>query len=61
MKNRPKNDYAIFFRLPTAPVEEMDGVAFHRQITRTQLIPIAIKGALTHYGRMGHEIGHQMH
>ena len=42
MSKRPKNDHAIFFRLPTALVEQIDAVAYDCQITRTQLIRQAI-------------------
>jgi hypothetical protein len=46
MTKRPKNDHAIFFRLPTALVEQIDAVAYDCQITRTQFIRQAIVGAL---------------
>lgn len=42
MTKKPKNDYAIFFRLPTAVVEQIDATAFDLHTTRTQFIRLAI-------------------
>jgi hypothetical protein len=46
MGKRPKNDHAIFFRLPSAVVEQIDSVAFDLGCTRTQFIRQAILRAL---------------
>jgi predicted transcriptional regulator len=52
MSKRPKNDQAIFFRLPTALVEQIDSVAYDCQITRTQFIRQAIFRALADHGKI---------
>ena len=46
MKNRPKNDHAIFFRLPTALVDRIDEVAYDLHTSRTEFIRQAIFRAL---------------
>jgi len=46
MKNRAKNDHAIFFRLPTALVERMNEAAYDLRTTRTEFIRQAIFRAL---------------
>jgi predicted transcriptional regulator len=49
MKNRPKNDHAIFFRLPTALVDHIDGIAYDLRTTRTEFIRQAIFRALDRF------------
>lgn len=46
MRKRIKNDYAIFFRLPTVVVEHIETIAFDLHMTRTQFIRMAISHAL---------------
>jgi hypothetical protein len=46
MKNRLKNDHAIFFRLPTMRVDRIDGIAYDLRMTRTEFIRQAICRAL---------------
>jgi predicted transcriptional regulator len=46
MKNRPKNDHPVFFRLPSALVGRIDAVAFDLRISRTEFIRQAIFRAL---------------
>jgi metal-responsive CopG/Arc/MetJ family transcriptional regulator len=46
MTKRPRNDHAIFFRLPTALVEQIDAAAYDCQMSRTQFIRQAILRAL---------------
>jgi hypothetical protein len=46
MNKKPKHDHAIFFRLPTAVVEQIDSTAFDLHTTRTQFIRLATFRAL---------------
>ena len=46
MTKKPKNDHALFFRLPTAVVEQIDAMAFDLHTTRTQFIRLTIFRAL---------------
>ena len=46
MTKKPKNDHAIFFRLPTALVEQIDSAAYDCQQSRTQFIRQAVLQAL---------------
>ncbi len=43
---QPKNDYAIFFRLPSGLVDQIDAAAYNFHMTRTQYIRTAICKAL---------------
>jgi hypothetical protein len=57
MSKRPKNDFPVFFRLPTMLVDQIDAVAYDCQLTRTQFIRQAIVRALTDNGRVALENG----
>lgn len=51
MKTRPKNDYAIFFRLPSAIVDQIDDAAYDLHAKRTDFIRQAILRALSQHHR----------
>jgi hypothetical protein len=47
MTIKPKNDFAIFFKLPTAVVDQIENAAYDLGFTRTQFIRQAIFRTLT--------------
>jgi metal-responsive CopG/Arc/MetJ family transcriptional regulator len=49
MSKRPRNDHAIFFRLPTALVEQIDAATYDLRSKRTGFIRQAIFRALDHF------------
>lgn len=57
MRTRPKNDHAIFFRLPSVVVEQIDSAAYDLHMSRTQYIRQAIYRALLPHGRLGIAVG----
>ncbi len=59
MRTRPRNDHAIFFRLPSFVVEQIDSAAYDLHMSRTQYIRQAIYRALLPQVRQGIALGQQ--